>query len=110
MSDTASYEISPDQVASRLQRGEPLLLLDCREPEEWPQARIEGAVLIPMGDLPGRLTELDPEQPVIVYCHHGIRSRSVAHFLAQQDFEEVRSMTGGIDAWSQQIDPAVPRY
>ncbi len=110
MSSPENYEITPEEVASRLQRGDGLVLLDCREPEEWQQARIDGALLIPMGDVPGRLTELDPEQPTIIYCHHGIRSRSVAHFLAQQDFDEVRSMTGGIDAWSRTIDPTVPRY
>jgi rhodanese-related sulfurtransferase len=87
-----------------------LLLLDCREAEEVAAASIDGATHIPMGDVPARLQELDPETPVIVFCHHGIRSQSVAHFLRQQDFDEVLNMTGGIDAWSRKIDPDVPRY
>ncbi len=103
-------DIQPEQVKRKLDAGEQVLLIDCREAEELAAASIEGATHIPMGDVPARLQELDPEVPVIVFCHHGIRSQSVAHFLREQDFDEVLSMAGGIDAWSLRIDPAVPRY
>lgn len=108
--DPYSLEISPSELAERLQRGDALLLLDCREPEEVALAKIDGATHIPMGDIPTRQQELDPEQEIVVYCHAGMRSLSVAAWLKQQDFENVRSLAGGIDAWSTEIDPNVPRY
>lgn len=102
-------ELTPQEVRSRLRDGE-VTLLDCREDREWACCRIEGALHMPMGDIPGRMHELDPEKPVIIYCHKGVRSYNVALFLAEHDFSDVASMAGGIDAWSRQVDPAVPRY
>ena len=92
----------------------PPLLLDVREPWEFERAaiRIEGArtLHIPMNTIPQRLDELDAAQPVVCICHHGMRSAQVAAFLERQGFEAVYNLAGGIDAWSAQIDPTVPRY
>lgn len=94
--------------------GVPPLLLDVREPWEaaLAQIRIEGVPgrLIPMGELPQRLDELSPTQPVVAYCHHGVRSLQVVAFLERQGFDSVYNLAGGIDAWSREMDPALPRY
>jgi len=103
-------DASVTEVKRQLDSGQPLVLLDVREPEELLLARLPGAVHIPMGDVPGRLHELDPDAGIVVFCHHGIRSASVAHFLAQRDFGNVVNLAGGIDAWSVHVDPSVPRY
>lgn len=92
----------------------PPLLLDVREPWEAALARIDipglDARLIPMGQLPERVDELDRLQSIVCYCHHGMRSLQVVAFLQRQGFESVYNLAGGIDAWSLQVDPAVPRY
>lgn len=92
--------------------GVPPLLLDCRTPEEHATARIAGAILIPMQELPERLAELEAfrQATVVVHCHHGMRSLKVARWLRDQGFFRTVSMRGGIEAWSLEIDPAVPRY
>jgi rhodanese-related sulfurtransferase len=108
-----SLEIDVRSVKQLLDAGEPdFLLLDCREPSEHATAQIAGATLIPMKTIPSRLEELEPfrQGRVVVHCHHGGRSTRVTHWLRQQGFTNVQNMTGGIDAWSQEIDPAVPRY
>jgi len=88
------------------------LLLDCREQDEYDATRITGATLLPMSQIQNRIAELEPhrDRHVIVYCHHGMRSLQVAHWLRNQGYPKVQSMSGGIDAWSQVIDPTVPRY
>ncbi len=87
------------------------LLLDVREPWEANTASIPGATFIPMGDIPSRAhAELDPDQPIVVLCHHGMRSLSVTTWLRREGFEHVQSLTGGIDEWSRTIDPTIPRY
>jgi rhodanese-related sulfurtransferase len=88
------------------------LLLDCRTAEEYAIAKIEGSVLIPMQELAERLSELEPwrDSPIIVHCHHGVRSLRVTHFLREKGFSQAQSMKGGIDAWSVEVDPSVPRY
>jgi rhodanese-related sulfurtransferase len=95
-----------------LDRGERFVLLDCREPAEVATARIAGSTHIPMRDIPGRIGELEANRQgrIVVHCHHGGRSLRVTQFLRQQGFASVQNMTGGIDTWSQQIDPSVPRY
>lgn len=103
-------EINPVELKQQLDSGRPLVLLDVREPEELLLARLPGALHIPMGEVPGRLHELDPDAEIVVLCHHGIRSASVAQFLAQRDFARVVNLAGGIDAWSAAVDPSVPRY
>ena len=90
------------------------VVLDVREPWELNTASVnaEGFELraIPMGSIPNQLANLDPARPVACLCHHGVRSLRVAAYLAQQGFENVSNITGGIDAWSAELDPAVPRY
>jgi rhodanese-related sulfurtransferase len=105
-------QLTPMDVNNLLIAGEPVMLLDVREPEEYAICRLPGSVLIPLGELPSRLGEIDvPEGgTVVVYCHHGIRSNRAAAFLHQQGIENAVNMSGGIEWWSQQIDPSVPRY
>jgi rhodanese-related sulfurtransferase len=104
------YEISPTQAAALLNDDE-ARLIDVREPWELATARIEGSVAMPMGDVPARAhQELDPEERLVVLCHHGMRSMNVTAWLRNQGFEQVQSLRGGIDAWSAEVDPAVPRY
>lgn len=103
-------EITVAELAEWLRGEDPPVLLDVRRPDEHDWARIEGSVLIPLHELDGRLDELDPTRRHVVYCHHGIRSLSGAAILASAGFAEVVSLRGGIEAWSLQIDPAVPRY
>ncbi|HZO80445.1 MAG TPA: rhodanese-like domain-containing protein [Candidatus Binataceae bacterium] len=102
-------ELTPAELKRRLERGERPLILDVREPEEVALARFPGAVHIAMGDVPSRLSELDPDRETVVVCHHGIRSAHVAMYLARLGFECVSNLSGGIDAWSA-VDPDVPRY
>lgn len=86
------------------------VLLDVREPWEFDTCRIDGSVAMPMRTIPTRLAELDDEAPIVCICHHGARSMQVAHFLEQHGFSEVINLTGGVDAWSRQVDPTMPKY
>jgi rhodanese-related sulfurtransferase len=90
------------------------LLLDVREPWEFALAAINISGLetrsMPMGNVQSQLHELDPAQPVVCICHHGMRSAQVVAFLERQGFEAAYNLAGGIDAWSQQVDPQIPRY
>jgi rhodanese-related sulfurtransferase len=105
------YEITPEEVKSKLDAKELVTLLDVREPLEFETARIDGAKLMPMGDVPSRAhQELDPEDHLVVVCHHGVRSMNVTVWLRQQGFEKAQSMRGGIDAWSRRVDRNVPMY
>ena len=92
--------------------GERFILIDCREPDEFAQASIEGSLPMPMRTIPSRIAELEAhrEERMIVHCHHGGRSARVTAWLREQGFDNAQNMAGGIDAWSQQVDPAVPRY
>jgi rhodanese-related sulfurtransferase len=104
-------EITVDQLKQHLTEPEPPLLLDVREPWEYATAHIEGATLMPMNEIPGRAhQELDEYLPILVLCHHGARSLSVAAWLRDQGFAQAQSVSGGIDAWSRSIDPTIPRY
>ena len=107
------YEITTQQLKQLLAAAGPEIpvILDVREPWEYRTARIEGSTLIPMGDIPSRaFHELDPDARIVAVCHHGVRSMNVALWLRDQGFENAQSLRGGIDAWSAEIDPAVPRY
>lgn len=104
------FEISVGQVNALKKRGEAFTLLDVREPWEFEKAKIEGSKHIPMGEVPVRVQELDPDEHIIVVCHHGMRSLSVTNWLRQQGFERVQSMRGGIDGWARTVDPKVPIY
>jgi rhodanese-related sulfurtransferase len=105
-------QITPVQLAAWFndRDREPPVLLDVREPWEYEKARIEGARLIPMRELPARIAEIDDERDVVAICHHGGRSMQAAMFLEKQGFKRVHNLLGGIDAWSRTIDPAVPLY
>ena len=106
-----SLEITPGEVKQRLDSGEKLRLVDVREPFEFQQAHIEGSELIPMRSVPQALPSLEAEEaPLIVFCHHGMRSLQVVSWLREQGVEQCVSMAGGIDRWSLEIDPNVPRY
>jgi rhodanese-related sulfurtransferase len=105
------YEISVDEFKALRELGTELTLVDVREPWEFKAAHIAGSKHIPMGDVPARFNqELDPEQHIVVVCHHGVRSMNVTAWLRQQGFEKVQSLRGGIDRWSREIDPSVPLY
>jgi adenylyltransferase/sulfurtransferase len=105
-------ELTTRDVQALRAEGRPLLLLDCREPEEHAVAAIAGSVLIPMGELPERVGELAGREAerIVVYCHLGGRSLRVAHWLRGQGFENAQSMAGGIDEWAAEIEPGMPRY
>jgi rhodanese-related sulfurtransferase len=103
------FEISAGQVKSMLKHGEKFTLLDVRE--SWELAKAKGSKNIPMGDVPSRAhQELDPEDHIVVVCHHGLRSLNVTNWLRQQGFEKVQSMRGGIDGWARTVDPKIPLY
>ena len=106
-------EITPQEVHRRLDAGEKLALIDVREPHEFQLARIAGAELVPMRTVPAELSRLDAQADdvaLIVFCHHGVRSLNVVNWLRQQGVDACQSMAGGIDRWSLEIDPGVPRY
>jgi rhodanese-related sulfurtransferase len=108
---TQPLEIDVRTVKQMLDRSEKFVLLDCRENSEVAAARIAGALHIPMRDIPARISELgSKEDRIVVHCHHGGRSQRVTQFLRQQGFHHAQNMSGGIDAWSQEVDPSVPRY
>ena len=105
-------EIEPAAAAAWLRSESPPRLIDCREPDEYAIGHIAGAELVPLSqwrDLaPRRLA--DPGQPVLIYCHHGIRSMHAARLLEAHGHTDARSLAGGIERWSVEIDPSVPRY
>lgn len=104
-------QITARDAQQRWSKNQPaVLLLDVREPDELKVAQINGAHNIPMSELPKRLDELNKQQEIIVSCHHGGRSQRVAEFLVEQGFTNVHNLAGGIDAWSRDVDPQVPRY
>jgi len=100
---------SAKELKLRIDAGEPAYILDVREPWEYEIAQI-GGKLIPMNEIPKRLAEIDRDREIIVQCHHGVRSQRVAEFLKQSGFPRVVNLVGGIDAWSREVDPAVPKY
>lgn len=105
-------QIRPAELKRKLDAGEPVVLLDVRNHDEYAYCRLPDGVLIPLGELAGRVEEVEAPDGalVVVYCHHGVRSLSGAAILAHAGFTDVASLSGGIDAWSVQIDPTVPRY
>jgi adenylyltransferase/sulfurtransferase len=105
-------EIGPRELAERLARGERLWLLDVRQEWEHQLARLPDQALIPLHELPSRLDEVQPPEgaEIVCYCHHGVRSLGAAALLRQAGFAGALSLAGGIDLWSQLVDPSVPRY
>lgn len=105
------YEtISPEALAAKMKKGEPVNLIDVREPVEFQTARLDGAKLLPLSRFPEWIQTLDAAAETIVMCHHGVRSAHVCEYLAQSGFTKVFNLDGGIDAWSAEIDGDVPRY
>jgi rhodanese-related sulfurtransferase len=103
-------EIEPKELKRRLDRGDNLIVLDVRESAEIAIAPFPRATHLPMGDVPSRIGELDPDAEWVVVCHHGIRSAQVAMYLARNGFDRVANLSGGIEAWSLDVDPTIPRY
>lgn len=114
--NTTSHNIaqmSPQELASHIQQGTSVCVLDVREPWELDVARLENTLNIPMAQVPGQLTALKEQQDnglLVVMCHSGVRSASIAGFLQQNGFDRVFNLHGGIHAWSEQIDKDVPTY
>ena len=103
-------EITVAELRRRLDEGQPLTVLDVRNPQEYDIARIEGSVLIPLHELQDRIGELDPAATIVAHCHHGARSARAVQLLRQMGYDRAINLAGGIDAWSEEIDPSVPRY
>ena len=107
------FEINPDELKRKLDSGEKPVIVDVREAVELQMACLNHAEIkhIPMGDIPSRAhQELDPEEHIVVMCHHGVRSANVTMWLRQQGFDRTQSLRGGIDLWSKTVDPSVPTY
>ena len=102
-------EISPEEVKEAL-KTKSIHLIDVRGEDEWNTARIEGATLLSKEFVDEMMDSWDKDRAIVFYCHGGVRSLNAAHFFAQKGFTNVKSMTGGIEAWSLTIDPTVPRY
>jgi sulfur-carrier protein adenylyltransferase/sulfurtransferase len=105
-------EISVIEARQRLAEAHPPRLIDVREADEFEFARIAGAELLPLSQWPAIASDqlVDPAQPLLIHCHHGGRSGRAVEFLLRHGFTDVTNVAGGIDAWSQEIDPSVPRY
>ena len=85
-------------------------VVDVRQPQEWEIGHLPGARLLPLDQLPARLAEIDEERPVVFYCHHGVRSEMAGRLAEQSGHRRVSHLVGGIDAWSCEVDPGIPRY
>jgi rhodanese-related sulfurtransferase len=105
-----SDPISVHDLKARRDRGDDLVLLDVREPDELAMASLPGALHVPMGEVLARLAELPKHRDIVVMCHTGRRSERVARILRANGFPQAANLGGGIDAWSCEIDPGVPRY
>jgi adenylyltransferase/sulfurtransferase len=106
----AEGDIDPVEVKAKIDRGEPFVLIDVREPHEYQICKIPYAKLIPLGDLPKRVSELNSADEIVAHCKSGMRSAKAVDFLKQAGFRKVRNMKGGILAWSDKVDPSVPKY
>lgn len=102
--------VTPTDLRARLDRGDDLQLVDVREPDEWELCRIAGSQLVPLGDLPTKLAEIDPTRPCVCICHHGVRSLHAALALARLGYRDVHNLSGGIDRWAREVDPSMTRY
>ncbi len=110
MTPDAIPQATPEEVRRRLEAGEPLLLVDVREPEEVLAAALPDALLCPLSRFSEWIGHLPKDKPLVIFCHRGIRSMHVALALAERGHRNLTNMTGGIDLWSTQVDPSVPRY
>jgi rhodanese-related sulfurtransferase len=106
-----NFEISPAELDAMRKRDDSFVLLDVREPWELEKSSLDGSRNIPMGDIPTWAhQELDPDDHIVVMCHHGVRSLTVTNWLRQQGFDKAQSVRGGIDGWARTVDPKVPLY
>ncbi|MFP5418571.1 MAG: rhodanese-like domain-containing protein [Gammaproteobacteria bacterium] len=103
-------QFRPAELADYIQSGHTPVLLDVREPWEWNLCRVPGAMLIPMHELPSRVGELNKQAETVVICHHGVRSYHAARYLETNGFDNVINLSGGVAAWAEEVDPAMPRY
>ncbi|MBT3514757.1 MAG: molybdenum cofactor biosynthesis protein MoeB, partial [Nitrospina sp.] len=112
--DNAKWEVSADEVKLKLDRSDEFILVDVREPSEYDICRIDGSILIPLGKIeemePKNLNGISKSNKIILHCKAGVRSLKAAKALKKMGFEDVKSMAGGIESWSERIDPSVPRY
>jgi len=108
--DDGGWEVGPRELKAWLEAGRKVTVLDVRNPPEYQICRIEGSVFIPLPELPRRFGELDPKDLIVIHCHSGVRSLQATRFLRSQGYPRTKNLTGGIDAWSLQVDPTVPRY
>ncbi|UOA08510.1 rhodanese-like domain-containing protein [Methylobacter sp. S3L5C] len=103
-------QLSATELKNKIDQEEKLFLLDVREPNEYEYGHIANSVLIPLNQIPNRLSELEMQQEIVVICHHGMRSQQAANYLAQSGFKNISNLTGGIDAWSCNCDSSMRRY
>jgi rhodanese-related sulfurtransferase len=102
--------VTPEGLKARLDRHEPVVLLDVRQDWETRLCRLENSTHIPIEEIELRVDELNPEDEIVVYCHQGIRSAAVAEYLRQLGFRNVKNLVGGLDHWVRTVDPSMPRY
>jgi rhodanese-related sulfurtransferase len=108
--DASFASIDPSDLAEQLERGDRIRLVDVREHLESRIASVKGSELVPLGTLPDAVGRFGLDEEIVVMCHHGIRSQMACEFLLQSGFTRVRNLSGGIDRWSIEVDPTVPRY
>jgi adenylyltransferase/sulfurtransferase len=106
----AGSEVTPTELQRELEAGRPIVVVDVREPHEWQIVHLDGARLIPLGELPARLRELDGHTDIVTHCHHGARSLRALEILRGAGFSKVRSLAGGIDRWAAEVDGSLARY
>jgi len=97
-------------LKEKIDRGQPVVLVDVREPMEWEIAHLDRAVLIPVAQVPGRVNELSTADEIVVYCKTGVRSGRITNFLRDLGFRKVKNLVGGIDEWAEKVEPEMPRY
>jgi adenylyltransferase/sulfurtransferase len=105
-----ALEIPPQEMKAKMDRGDPFVLVDVREPHERQICHIEGAKLVPLGEFAQRVNELDSATDIVLHCHHGQRSMRALQFLQKVGFTKLKNLRGGIDAWALSVDPDLPRY
>ena len=103
-------EITPEGLQLRLKRGEKITLIDVREPDEYAICHLKEAQLIPLAQLRNHIRELNPNDSIVLYCHHGTRSAQATLWLQKMGFKDAKNLGGGIDAWAESIDPLMERY
>lgn len=108
----ALQQLRPRALADWLNAGDraPPVLLDVREPWEWAKCGLPGSRHLPMGSVPLHIDDFDPAQPIVVLCHHGVRSFQVGIYLDRNGFDAVFNLQGGVDAWAREVDPTMPTY